>query len=766
MSDERARRPGALIGAAVIFFLILAAGVVWAGSAFAQQPASAPGAEAVAPVALPDPLTREALRDLLAHLSDSQARELLLAEFDRQIASGAAVERDMMMSMVDTEAMALRERWRRMLAAIPELPGVPGFLAGQLIGDRSPSALLWIGLGFALMVALGVAAEWLFRRVIADVQSQVEAARPEGFAAACGYLALRILIELLGIAVFVAAAVGTFFVLWQGHEPTRLTVLTYLAAIVAIRIGALVSRVLFAPHAPGLRLLPVDDATARLLHRRVVGVFGFLVLAFLTIELLRGLGLAPDLAGLLGTLVTLAFVVVLVWFVWQSREPVARLIRNAPAEQPAEARAQHRLRDVIARIWHVLVIAYVLAIWALAEVTAAITNQPAGWRAVLSLLLPILLALADLALGKAVDAYIAARRERWGEGADAFGRLARRTVRILLIIVGLLIFARLWGANLFDMAVEGVGERTVASLTDIGLTLLLAYIGWELAKTAIDRRLAQEAAPSGHGNAGGEGGGAGASRLRTLLPLMRSFLFVTLIVMVVMIVLSSLGVNIGPLLAGAGVVGLAIGFGAQTLVKDIVSGMFFLVDDAFRLGEYIDVGAARGTVEKISIRSLRLRHHRGALHTIPYGEIQLLTNHSRDWVIMKLQFRVPYDTDLAKVKKIFKKIGAEMAADPVMGPNLLDPPKSQGVLEMDDSAMIVRAKFMAKPGEQFVIRRELFQRVQHEFEAAGIEFARRQVSVYVPPAAPGEAPDPQEVAAAAAAAVEQAEATAKRRAAS
>jgi moderate conductance mechanosensitive channel len=762
MSPERERRWFAPIGMVLICLALLGWDGLRAGAAWAQQPLPAPSDEAAAPVALPDPLTRETLRDLLAQLSDGQARELLLAELDRRIASGAAAEHDMMMSMVDSEAMALRERWRRMLAAIPELPGVPGFLAERLIGERGASALLWITLGFALMAALGLAAEWLFRRLIAEVQHQVEAARPEGFAAASGYLALRILIELLGIVVFVAAAVATFFVLWQGHEPTRLTVLTYLAAIVAIRIGALVSRVLFAPHAPGLRLLPVDDATARLLHRRVVGVFAFLVVAFLTIELLRGLGLAPDLVSLLGTLVTLAFVVVLVWFVWQSRQPVARLIRSAPAEHPAEGRAPHRLRDVFARIWHVLVIAYVLAIWALAEVTAAITNEPAGWRAVLSLLLPILLALADLALGKAVDAYIAARRERWGEGADAFGRLARRTVRILLIIVGLLAFARLWGADLFDMAVEGVGERTVASLTDIGLTLLLAYIGWELAKTAIDRRLAQEAAPSGHGEGGGEGGGAGASRLRTLLPLVRSFLFVTLIVMVVMIVLSSLGVNIGPLLAGAGVVGLAIGFGAQTLVKDIVSGMFFLVDDAFRLGEYIDVGAARGTVEKISIRSLRLRHHRGALHTIPYGEIQHLTNHSRDWVIMKLRFRVPYDTDLVKVKKIFKKIGAEMAADPVMGPNLLDPPKSQGVLEMDDSAMIVRAKFMAKPGEQFVIRRELFQRVQQEFEAAGIQFARRQVSVYVPPAAPGQAPDPQAVAAAAAAAEEPEAATRKR----
>ena len=282
---------------------------------------------------------------------------------------------------------------------------------------------------------------------------------------------------------------------------------------------------------------------------------------------------------------------------------------------------------------------------------------------------------------------------------------------------------------------------------------LIADFVWHLAKTMIDERLAAEgeaeAAPS---EAGGEGGGQGASRLRTLLPLLRKFLMITLAVMVVMLVLSSLGVDIGPLLAGAGVVGLAIGFGAQTLVRDIVSGVFFLMDDAFRLGEYVDVGEVKGTVEHISIRSLRLRHHRGALHTIPFGEISHLSNYSRDWVIMKLQFRVPYDTDVKQVKKIFKKIGAEMKADPEMGPNLLDPPKSQGVLEMDDSAMIMRAKFMAKPGEQFVIRRELFHRVQKEFEAAGMEFARRQVSVFVPPGA-----DPQAAAAAAIAAAEEEE---------
>jgi small-conductance mechanosensitive channel len=219
-----------------------------------------------------------------------------------------------------------------------------------------------------------------------------------------------------------------------------------------------------------------------------------------------------------------------------------------------------------------------------------------------------------------------------------------------------------------------------------------------------------------------------------------------------MMALSSLGVDIGPLLAGAGVVGLAIGFGAQTLVKDIVSGVFFLLDDAFRLGEYIEVGGVKGTVEKISIRSMRLRHHRGALNTVPYGEIGHLTNQSRDWVIVKLEFLVPHDTDLAKVKRIFKRIGAELQADPAMGPNLLDPLKSQGVLRVDDSGLVIRAKFMARPGEQFVIRREVFQRVQKAFEEGGIPFARRQVAVYVPPAASGGAPSAEAVAGAVASA--------------
>jgi len=163
-----------------------------------------------------------------------------------------------------------------------------------------------------------------------------------------------------------------------------------------------------------------------------------------------------------------------------------------------------------------------------------------------------------------------------------------------------------------------------------------------------------------------------------------------------------------------------------------VSGLFFLADDAFRVGETIDVGGTQGAVEKISLRSLRLRHHEGLVHTIPYGEIPQVTNFSRDWAILKLRFRVPHDTDVNKVKKIFKKIGAEMMEDPVIGPDFIQPFKSQGVAEVDENGMVVRGKFMAKPGKQFTIRKEVFVRVQKAFEDAGIPFARKQVMVHIP----------------------------------
>jgi len=300
------------------------------------------------------------------------------------------------------------------------------------------------------------------------------------------------------------------------------------------------------------------------------------------------------------------------------------------------------------------------------------------------------------------------------------------------------------------------------TLQRVFVLLLIGLILWEFMKSQIQKNIEQEVLEQG---SDGDEGGAGGSRSQTLLILLRKTLVVVMFAIVFLLLLTSMGINVGPLIAGAGVVGLAIGFGAQTLVKDILAGVFFLIDDAFRVGDYIETSGMRGTVEHISLRSLRLRSPRGPVHTIPFGSMDTVTNNSRDYIISKLDFRVRYDTDVDKVRKIIKKINQQITTDEVMGPVLMDKVKSQGVRELDDSAMIMRVKFKTIPGEQFVIRREVFRMMQEAFKENGIEFAHRNVTVYMPPQDDETSPPDKKVieaGAAAAVATAQAEAEQKR----
>jgi small-conductance mechanosensitive channel len=261
-------------------------------------------------------------------------------------------------------------------------------------------------------------------------------------------------------------------------------------------------------------------------------------------------------------------------------------------------------------------------------------------------------------------------------------------MHILVGLVAIVILAAIWKADIFDVADAGVGGRIVRAVLDVVLTGFVGYVAWGLLNAAIARHIPEEAETEARGS---EGDAQTSTRLTTVLPLLMRFAQISIAAIVVMVALSALGVNIGPLLAGAGIVGIAVGFGAQTFVRDVVSGFFFLLDDAFRRGEYVDIGRVMGTVERINMRSMVLRHHLGPLHTVPYGEIH-----------------------------------------PELGKDFIEPFKSQGVKAMEESAMIVRGKFMAKPGKQFSIRKELYNRVQKAFQENGIEFAHRRVTVDLP----------------------------------
>jgi moderate conductance mechanosensitive channel len=714
-----------------------------AATAAEAAPGTAPAAAepSTEPVSLPEPLSPQTIRDLVARLSDDQVRALLLTQLDRTATTDApAAERPTvgLIGELEDGVGDVRTLWQRRIAALPELPGVLPFLLGRLAEGKGTAQLLLTAVAVAIMFAVGIVAEVVFRRLTTGMRSRIPDHQVESFTTRLGYLLQRFGWQVLDLLVFGIAIVAAFFTLYHGHEATRLTVMTYVLAVVLLRLVAAGSRLLLAPHAHELRLIPFDDQSALRLHRWVVAVAAIGTFGFLTGDLLALLGLDPATLDVFGAMVGVVFVAALIAMIWQARHPVAGLIRGRPTGHGPIA---ERLRRFLAQTWHLLAITYVLVIFATYQVREAFGQETAVSVGILSLLLFAALPLADAALGKMGTEYFAARRAAAGDaGAEPVGYEAavERALHIVLWLAGFLVFARLWDIDIYTVTQEGIGDTAAGALFNIVVTVLLAYVGWEIVKAMIDRRIEMEGpapAPGEAGGEGGEGSGHGASRLRTLLPLARKAVFATLVVMVVMIILSSLGVDIGPLLAGAGVVGLAIGFGAQTLVRDIVSGVFFLVDDAFRVGEYIDIGTVKGTVEKISIRSMQLRHHRGALNTVPFGEITYLTNFSRDWAIMKLEFRVTYDTDVAQVKKIFKQINAELMANPEIAPNLIAPLKSQGVMSMEDSAMIIRAKFTAKPGEQFVIRREVYTRVQKAFDEAGIKFAHRQVTVHVPGAA-------------------------------
>jgi small-conductance mechanosensitive channel len=381
----------------------------------------------------------------------------------------------------------------------------------------------------------------------------------------------------------------------------------------------------------------------------------------------------------------------------------------------------------LAQIWAPLIIVYLAAVYFFAA-ASALAGAPLGIMRAMVALLVILIGLP--VLDRIVGLLFESRSAPGPESAIGHSRLVlRRAARIVLGIGAVLAVLGIFGLR--SVLTQNIGAWLIRLTLNIGVVVLLAYVLRELTISWISRRLALES-PPGAVPAGGLDV-IRASRLKTILPLVQRALQVTILTIAALMILSAFGVSVGPLLAGAGVIGLAVGFGSQTLVKDLISGLFFLLDDAFRIGEYIEIEGFDGEVERINVRSLSLRTPLGAIHTIPFGGINAVANYSRDWAMVKLEFRVTYDTDMNKVKKIFRKIGEDLMQDPELGPGFLQPFKFQGVKALEETGILFRGKFMTLPGAQFQIRKAIFERVQKDFKEQGIKFAQRRVQVDLPP---------------------------------
>ncbi|WP_170351803.1 mechanosensitive ion channel family protein [Ruegeria atlantica] len=567
---------------------------------------------------------------------------------------------------------------------------------------------------------------------------------PQGYREKMPFLVFRFFMGIGGtiFAMLMALIVGYLFFGEAEDISIQFTVTAIFTAFFLSRTISDLWRMVLSPYLSQYRLPPFSDRDAKRLYfwASALATYDISVVLFATWVADFGLNYnvyalvygGLTMLGALGNLLMIMF--------------NARAISNAIRGGRAPDQVSWILR-FISFAWAPVLVVYIVFSWFKLAVDLVLENENSLPIVASSYLIFMSVVVAYGAMNYLLERYFDRNRQMEDMNAAAteeddeavetpeaelrqhsiltYEDLARRVAGILAFVVGLYALVVIWNPE-----ASWSEDLPVERALDVMVILFIGYILFHFFRIWIDSKIAEETDDGGEeAELGDEGGEGGQSRLATLLPLFRGAILAVVVVTIVLIVLMELGINVSPLFAGAGVVGLAVGFGSQTLVRDIFSGAFFLMDDAFRKGEYIDIGDVKGTVEKISVRSFQLRHHLGALNTIPFGEIKVLTNYSRDWVIMKLPLRVTYDTDVEKVRKLIKKLGQQLLSDPVIGDNFIQPLKSQGVIEMQDSAMIIRVKFMTKPGDQWLVRKRVYQDIRELFAREGIKFAHREVTV-------------------------------------
>lgn len=666
-----------------------------------------------------------------------------------------------------------RQKLKRVVQAAPTYFSQIGDALALQSPNGEPTYFIGVLIFVGLLLGIGRSVAMLYGVFIAlPIMRRIQKPNPVGIVDKLPVLSARVGLQLLGMTIALTAAglVGAGF--YQEHEATLKTAILIVSAYTIAQIVDVCWRMVMSPYLPDYRIPALSNTDARKLYRWTA--FG----AFFGITSLSYVGwLEEMMVGeeiLVLTMISTTFISVLI--IIGGVRACGKAITNAflgglPRHEATWVSA------AAAVLWRPILLIYM--IFAFLEMSFRLIM---GLELGVPLLGGMFMTILAVLIVYAVTVYIIERLftrsrrmrelnaaaeyaataegegmtedqlairdalsdvdEEGGAGPVAmappphikrqsmrtFEDLANRIASLFAVYAGAWSLILIWGGE--EVYAEGTPMGVLTSLLDVAF---LGYVVFHGARIWMDQKIEEEGGPEAAPEPGDEGGaGAAASRLGTLLPLFRTFVLLVIAVTSILLIMMELGVNVAPLFAGAGVVGLAIGFGAQSLVRDILSGIFFLSDDAFRKGEYIDVGEVKGTVEKISLRSFQLRHHLGALNTIPFGEIKHLTNYSRDWVMMKLPLRLTYDTDVDKVRKLVKKLGVKLLDHETEGHKFVQPLKSQGVYMMEDSAMIIRVKFMTRPGDQWTTRKLVYSEIRKLFEQNGVKFAHKEVTVRIP----------------------------------
>jgi small conductance mechanosensitive channel len=699
----------------------------------------APAPGVIAQEAAPEAAARSAeIESIIKTLEDPGAREELIRQL--QILSQARPEEQAASEVKSAASQTLRDISRRLNSVtesvvvltgnINQIPEILGWFKNELTDPQSRQRWIDILINITLTMGLGYLGFFLvrwglfrFRRAVAE--------KPVEHSLSKTFRLLGILVlDLLPIFVFALVAYLTLGLVGP-LEKTRLVALAWINAFIIVHGLLALFHLIFAPSAPILRCSELSDETANYLviwGKRLgyTSIYGYF-----TLQAALLLGLPQPSYEVLLRLLGLLVAVLVIVIILQNREEVTAFVQQWPNRQEGQAARGPLSRGVrirLAQVWHLLAIFYVIVlfgVWGFQIDRGFFFLMRATLLTlvVLVVLRGLLRLLATLFnRGFRIKDELKSRYPGLDERANRYLHTLRRVLNVVVYFLAAMSILQAWGINSFGWLISEPGQVLGGTLVAVFGILLTAFLIWEIVNSVIEGHLTRKDDQGLNHEA--------SARTRTLLAVARKALAIVLTVVASLMVLSRLGVDTAPLLAGAGVLGLAVGFGSQKLVQDVITGVFILLEDQIAVGDVVNLGDKGGVVEAVSIRTVRLRDLTGTVHTIPFSAISIVSNLTKDFSYYVMEVGIAYREDVDEVMQVLRDIGTELQLDAEYGPKILEPLDVLGVDAFADSAVVIKARIKTVPIKQWWVGREFNRRMKKRFDELGIEIPFPHTTIY------------------------------------
>ena len=583
-----------------------------------------------------------------------------------------------------------------MLSAAPDFDD---WLDTQLTDPRRQT--LWNDIGGDLPIIIGIPllGGIAISLLLMPVRMNLRRNRPATLPGRVGLILSLFLLRIVPVVI----ALGAALVLLNQNETHALPRYIILNIIYAIALGLAVQQVLrtiFAPAIDYLRPLTLSTPHAVYAYRWMTAFSLVIIVGYFLFDIAADARVPANAIIVLENILGLILTVMTIIVICQTRPFVAAILRGSDSDDENGQSFIRAMRLWLARHWHSLTITYLVI-----GLFISLLGIDHGIELMLR---GTIFTFGTLAAARlcfvALDRWEAPRQ---GVSSPIHRQILVFVLRPIIWMVVVISVARIWGYRLDGIMATTIGQRLTATVFSIAATLLILTAVYEFLNATIDRHLNRIDKTTKLPVA--------TPRMRTLLPMLRNTIFIFFSSMAVLVFLSAIGINIGPLLAGAGVVGVAIGFGSQTLIKDFLTGLFIVAENTVSVGDIVNINTLGGVVEAISIRTIRLRDADGSLHILPFGEVSKITNMSKGFAYALVDINVAYDSDLEKTMNVLRDIGAQLQADPVFKRVILEPIEVMGVEKFNDSSITLRARIRTRPGKQWDVKRLLLLRIQQRF---------------------------------------------------